>query len=399
MQQYQRYIKGSTKKLSSVQNKHWLIILVTSCILFALLQYYYKSAGAENLKKEAPAIPVSVTKVQLEDIKNSINLAGLVHAYETVAIRSRIDSQIDKVNFKDGDVVKEGQLLFQLDDSLLKAEQNQYKANVKRDEAQVENSRAVYNRYKKLSDKGFLSTEKLQEANLNYKTAQATLNATKAAIDSVTTKLEFTKIVAPISGKAGTINFTRGNNVKANDEQALVTINGIKPILVQLAIQQRYYDMLNNFKNNSNKIAVTAKNSATGELIDTGSLEYIDNMVDSQTGTFKARAVFANENERMLPGMFVDTEIVIETDKAAMIIPAESVQNGQDGAFVFVVNNAGKVEKRPVQVTRTQDGKAVIQGGLTENELVVSEGFLKLKDGVLVNYQKTADEGLDNKGQ
>ncbi len=197
-------------------------------------------------------------------------------------------------------------------------------------------------------------------------------------------QLKFTNIVAPISGRAGTINVTRGNNVKTNDS-TLVTINRVMPIFVQMAIPQRYYDVLRGASGGN--IAVTAQRSSDGQLISTGKLEYIDNMIDSSTGTFKARAAFSNTDEQLWPGMFVNILITLGIDQNAAIIPQVALQNGQEGVFVFVADTtAKKAVKRNVEVLRTQDNKAAIKSGLQAGEKVIIDGLFKLNDGSAIVF-------------
>lgn len=381
---------GNVAKDTRKRNVIIAMVVLACCIIYLL------SANWDAKKTGVISAPVniSVSKVIAEDVPNAVSLVGTVYAYETVAIKSRIDSQVTVVHFKDGNVVKEGDVLFELDNSILAAQLNQYTANLKRDEAQLENSRTQYERYLKLSKKGFASGEKMEEASAAFKTQIAAVNATKASIDSIKAQIDFTKITAPISGRVGTINVTRGNTVKANDTQPLVIINRVKPILVQFAIPQRYYDALRQAGDGG--VEVTAQRSSGGQAICVGKLEYIDNMIDSSTGAFNARAVFENADENLWPGMFVNISILLNIDKNALVIPQVAVQNGQEGTFVFVVDEAGKkAVKKPVEVLRMQDDKAIIKNGLQVGESVVVDGLLKLSDGSLIEISVPSENSGD----
>jgi multidrug efflux system membrane fusion protein len=346
--------------------------------------------GKKNIISPAP-INVSVDNVTIKDMPNNISLVGTVYAYETVAIKSRIDSQITDVYFKDGDEVNAGSLLFKLDDSVLLAALNQYEANLKRDQAQAENARTQYSRYQELVAKGFASKEKVEESKAAFKAQEATVNATKASIQSAKAQLDFTTIKAPISGRAGTINVTRGNNVKANDGNALVTINRVKPIRVQFSIPQRYYDSLR--EASKEVVNVTAQRS-DGQILCTGRLEYIDNNIDTSTGSFIARAVFENTDEKLWPGMFVNVSITLNIDKNAMVIPQVAIQNGQDGSFVYILDSEGKKAiKTPVEIVRTQDNNAIIKKGLSAGDRVIVDGLLKISDGALVEFSTKDRDG------
>lgn len=367
------------------------VVFISLAIILCFWIFHLLSSRKDDQKSIASnAINVSVSSVALEDVPSVINLVGTVFAYETVALKSRIDSQVTAVHFKDGDIVKEKALLFELDDSLIKAQLSQYEANLKRDEAQLENASSQYERYKKLAEKGFASGEKMEEASANFKTQVAAVSATKASIDNLKAQLKFTRITAPITGRAGTINVTRGNTVKANDTQPLVTINQVKPIKVQFAIPQRHYDALRDASKSN--VEVTAQRS-NGQNICVGKLEYIDNNIDTATGSFSARAVFENAEENLWPGMFVNVSILLNIDKNALVIPQVSVQSGQGGDFVFVIDEASKkAVKRNIEVFRMQDDKAVIKTGLLAGERIVSDGFLKLTDGASVEIASPVTE-------
>ncbi len=394
MRQYKKNIldnKLTSKVMKNVthEGRTRNIIFIIIALVIGYWLYHLWSAGrnAPMVTGAAP-VNVSVAPVATEDLPNIVSLVGTVYAFETVAIKSRIDSQVTKVHFMDGDTVTEGAVLFELDDSILKAQLNQNEANLKRDEAQLENARTQNERYKKLAAKGFASNEKMQEAEAAYKTQIAAVNATKASIDSIKAQLDFTNITAPITGRAGTINVTRGNNVKANDTMPLVTINRVKPIRVQFAIPQRYYDALREAQKSN--VEVTAQRS-DGQDIAIGKLEYIDNAIDSTTGSFNARAVFENEDEKLWPGMFVNVSITLNIDNDAVVIPQVAVQNGQEGSFVFVIDEAAKKAiKRPIEILRTQDNKAVIKSGVILGEKVAVDGLLKLSDGAAVNVSDSS---------
>jgi multidrug efflux system membrane fusion protein len=394
MQQYKKPILQAVSLRKPWPGRTAILAIAAVFVLFGL---YWFSKGFEAQKPPASApISVSVASVEREDIPNKISLVGTVYAYETVALKSRIDSQITKVAFKDGDLVKEGQILFELDKSIINAQLNQAEANLKRDEAQLENAQAQFERYRKLAKKGFASGEKMDEAEATFKTQTAAVNATKAMKDSIRAQLNFTIITAPITGRAGIINVTRGNTIKANDPGPLVTINRVKPIRVQFAIPQRYYDALREASQGA--IQVTAQRSSDGTVICIGELEYIDNTINSTTGTFNARASFENEAEKLWPGMFVNVSIILGTDRDVLVIPQVAVQNSQDGTFVFAVDAANnKAVRKPVEVLRMQDNKAIIKAGLTAGESIVVDGLLKLSDGSTVEISAPATDGKSQK--
>ena len=360
----------------------FLLIIIAAAVAFGGWKYLYADKGADkNAVKEAPPVHVSVADVTLQDVARDIQLVGTVFAYETVVVKSRLDSQIVDVNFKDGDEVQEGTVLFQLDDSFLKAQLQQYQANLKRDLAQLDNAEKQYKRYKSLLASGYTSVEQLEQYKSAFQAQQAVVNSSKAALETVQTQIGYAKIISPISGRAGTINVTRGNTVKANDTGSLVTINRIKPIYVQFSFPQRYYDDIRNAMRNGD-LTVDAVKDDADQQVSQGKLEYIDNEIDTTTGSFKARAVFANDDEKLWPGMFVNIRVVLGIDKNSLVVPLVAVQTGQDGSFVFVVDPATqKAVKKPVEMVRSFGDLAVLKTDLEAGQKVVTDGLMQLRDG------------------
>lgn len=352
------------------------IIFVAIAIIVALFVLNGKSK-----EKEAPksaAVAISVAAATRQDMPVIINEVGSVIAYETVALRSRIDSQITEILFKDGDNVNQGDLLFILDDRTIKADMVQAEANLQRDKAQLNNLEQQYKRTKDLRNQEFESQANLDNAKAAFDAQAAIVGATEATLESVRVKLDYTRITAPISGRTGTISQTVGNTVKANDTEPLVTINRVTPIRVQITLSQNYFDSIRKaMAAGSVKVIATRGN---GEEVSEGELEYIDNTVNQASGTFIARAVFPNKDEALWPGMFVNTTLILGTEDRALTIPEVSVQRGQAGDYVFIIEN-GKAEQRPVVIARMQGGIAVIASGLEENEQVATDGLMSLKNG------------------
>jgi RND family efflux transporter MFP subunit len=352
---------------------------------------YYKSGEKKEKAFDPKRMPVavSVAPATRKDIPFTLSAVGTVVTEQSVAVRSRIDSQLLEVKFKDGDEVKQGDLLFVLDSRAIEAQMAQQQANSARDRAQLENLKRQYDRIKGLSEKGFATTSGLDEARAAYEAQVATVNAAQAAINNMKVQIEYSRIMAPIGGRTGTINVTVGNTVKANDATPLVTINQVKPIRVQVSIPQKYLDAV--------RKAMAAGAVEVGALHEgpqtpsPGRLDYIDNSIDETTGTFTARASFANEDEALWPGMFVTATIRLGDQKGALTVPEVAIQHGQDGAeFVFVIEG-GKAKKRPVKTERVQDGLALIAEGLNDGEQVATDGLMKLEDGSSVTVPGGAD--------
>ena len=330
--------------------------------------------------------PPTVTAVAVSrvDLPNEVLLVGSVVAYQTVAVKSRLDSQIATVEFHDGDAVKIGEVLFQLDNRALGAQVAQAQAATRRDEAQAATAKAIYDRNIILSAKGYVSKEALDQFRTAWQAAAATAAASAAAAKAMLVQLDYTTIRAPIDGYAGTINVTQGNWVKANDVNPLVTINQVRPIRVQVAVPQRYYDDIVR----AMKKGVTVEARRTEGNLDFvhGKLEYIDNAIDNATGTFAARAAFANANAALWPGMFVDVKISLSSDPGALALPQVALQHEGEETFVFVVDKKTmRAQRRRVQVTRTAGDIAGIASGLADGDLVITDGLLRVTDGDVVH--------------
>lgn len=350
---------------------------------------YDKFVAADTSKgKGAPAVLVTAAPVTRQDVPIALSLVGNVIAYETVSIKSRLDSLVTDVRFKDGDYVEQGQVLFMLDDRNINAQLKEQEANVAKERAQLQNLRLQYDRARTLNEKKFVAQAQVDQTKAAYNSQLAVIEAAQAAMENTRVLLSYTTIRAPISGRAGTINVTKGNNVKANDTQALVTINQVSPIRAQFAIPERYYEQV--------KAALTASIPVTASRqgvagTSQGTLEYIDNTIDPSTGAFTARAIFSNENEALWPGMFATIAIALGREAGALTVPAVAVQGDEGKHFVFKLAE-GKAIKTPVDVARTLGETAIISKGLSEGEQVLTDGLLRVTDGAAVEISKPKTE-------
>lgn len=354
----------------------------------------WQVVGGSSISAPSGPAPVIVTTATAnsQTVPTTINAVGNVVAYESVAVRTRIDSQVVSVHFKDGEEVKQGDLLFELDSQALRARATELQANIARDRAQLENARRQSDRAEVLADKGFATKATKDDSTANVAVAQASVNASIAALESVKVQLGYTRITAPISGRTGTINVTLGNNVKTSDAQPMVTINQLKPIRVQAALPQQYFDALRAAMQ-AGPVTVSAalKDDAANNTIAQGTLDYIDNAIDAATGTFVTRAGFANADERLLPGMFVTVTLTLGGEQKALTIPEVAVQRGQTGDYVFVIVG-DKALKRDVKIARLQNGLAIITSGLEEGTIVAVDGLLGLKDGAVVKVAEPSEK-------
>lgn len=353
-----------------------MITMLAGAVVGGWFLFQGKPGTAKN-------IPVSTTNVvtaavEQKNLPLDIQVVGNVVANQTVAIKSRIDSAIMEVRFKDGDAVKKDDVLFVLDRRTLESQLQSLKSNLARDRALLEDARRKYNRAKDLKAKGYETAANYDTAKANYESQQASVSVDQAAIDTANVQLGYTVIKAPIDGRAGTINLTAGNTVKANDTQPLVTLNEIKPIRAQLAVPQIYLAPLRRSMTQQPPEVIAVINNDKDPVL--GKLTYIDNQVDAASGTFVARATFENTDERLWPGMFVNLTVRLGIQEGALTVPETAIQHGQNGEYMFVVKE-GKAVKTPVTVERSTQGMAVINASVKAGDLVVTDGVLTLKDG------------------
>lgn len=374
--------------LRNFLHNKWLYIA-----LIALASWWWFGSGnSGNGANNTAAARVSVAPAQVKDVPDDINLVGTVVAYETVSIKSRLDSQITNVLFHDGDYVKEGQVLFELDDRALNAQIKQMEADVTKEKAQLVNVKLQYERALKLVKSNTVAQSQVDAAKAAYEAQLAQVNSMQANADTAKVQLTYAKITAPISGRAGTINVTRGNNVKANDTGALVTINQVSPIRVQFSTPQRYYDRLRTAMGQGT-VTVTAQRNESKESLAQGVLEYLDNTIDVSNGTFVARAIFTNEDEKLWPGMFVNVTLQLGIEKNALTIPAVAVQGDEGSHFVFTVDADKKKAKRmPVDIARNNGEVAIVTKGLSENDQVIVDGLLRVTDGGAIDIVTPTDK-------
>lgn len=369
----------------------WIVGLVIAAAVAWWGFAEFSSTSSAKGKDKVPTVKVTLAPVVRQSVPLSVQLPANVIAYETVAVKSRIDSQIIDVKFHDGDAVQAGQALFVLDDRSLKAQIKQLQASVQKEKAQLENARLQYERAKVLVENKAISKAQYDAAKATYESQLAMVGETQASLDNTAVLLSYSTITAPITGRAGTINVTKGNNVKANDTQALVTINQVSPIRIQFAIPERYYAQVKTAM--ASAVPVRAAGTQGAEQAE-GTLEYIDNTIDPTTGAFTARAKFANEKETLWPGMFVNATLELGSDENVLTVPAVAVQGDTGNNFVFkAVDN--KAVKTPVEIARSKGDVTIIAKGLAEGDNVLVDGLMRVTDGATIDSAPAKDAAKD----
>jgi len=350
-----------------------------------------KTGVSDNKKKESPAIPVIVATVAEQSVPLKIQAIGNVEVQATVAIKSRLDGQIVKVGFSDGQDVAKGQTLFEIDARPLEAQLLQAQAALARDKSQLDRARAQEERYKDLLQKGFVSQDAYAQFRTNVDTAAATVRAGEAAVENARLQTEYAVIRSPIEGRAGKILIQQGNLVKANDTVSLVVINQIAPIYVSFAVPEQYLGIIRKYMA-AGKLAVEALPQGVANTVDTaanGTLAFVDNTVDSTTGTVRLRATFPNKDKTLWPGQFVTASVTLNEQQNAIVVPSQSVQTGPKGQYVYVVK-AGAAEMREIAVERVDGAQTIIGKGLAAGEQVVTSGQSRLVPGIRVSIKPDA---------
>lgn len=346
--------------------------------------------GRRGRANPGGAVPVVVTKVSTKSMPVVLEAVGTVQAIASIQIKSRLDSQIMKVAVQEGALVKEGDLLFELDSRTLRAQLGQIEAQIRKDQAQVAQAKRDVTRFEDLLAKNAATVVNRDNAQTALKAAEAQLEADEASKASIQTQLTYTEIRAPVSGRIGSISSKAGTVVRVGDNtatSALATINQVDPIYVSFAVPQVFLPDL--------RAAMAKGPVKVNALVDdnrrqSGEIAFIENTVDSLTGTVTAKARIGNANEGLWPGQFVKVEVILGEEPTALSVPAPAIQLGPQGPYLFVVKD-GVAELRNVVVKRTQNGESVIGKGIEPGEQVVIDGQLRLVNGAAVTVKPATD--------
>ena len=353
------------------------------------------------VKKESPGAPVMVATVTQANIPVQIDPppVGHVTAYSSVTIRPQIGGVIKEIHFQEGQEVKKGDLLFTIDPRPSQAELDAARAALARDTAQMKNAEIQFQREQKLFEQKLVSQDEFDTSKAAFDALAGTVAADQSAVTNAQLNLEFTAIRAPFDGRTGSVQFHEGNVVKAPDD-TLLTINQIHPIYVVFAVPEQYLPEIK--KQMSRKtLAVTATIQNLEGLPQQGKLTFVDNTVDTTTGTIELKATFPNQDSTLWPGQFVRVTLTLSELTNAVVVPSEAIQEGQNGRFVYVTtpdptNAAARIaENRAVITGINFQNKTVITKGLKPGETVVTDGQLRLAPGIKVSVKNSAQPAFD----
>ncbi len=335
----------------------------------------------------AEAVPVTVGTVARQAVPLEISAIGNVQPYTTVAITARVGGQLERVGFREGQDVRKGDVLFEIDRRPYQAALDQARANLERDRARATKAEQDRKRYAELVAKDYVTQEQADQTQAEASAAQATLKADEAAVQNAELDLAYCTIVAPISGRVGSVLLHAGNVVKANDDKPLVVINQVQPVYVRFSIAETSLAHVKEHIASGRPLEVTAAPSDDPGNLEKGELSFLDNAVNAATGTIELKATFANVGQKLWPGQFATVSLLLATDANAIVVPSAAVQTGQKGSFVFVVKQDLTVEARPVEVARTRGTLSIVARGLEAGERVVTDGQLRLAPGAKVEIK------------
>lgn len=329
------------------------------------------------------AVPVDLAQARRQDVPVHLIDIGTVEPFNTVTVRSRVDGELQQVLFREGQDIRQGQLIAVIDPRTFQAALEQAQAKLQQDEAALANAQLNYQRDSKLGKDAFASQQTVDNEQSAVLQLQAQIAQDKAMIDTAHTQLSYTQIVAPIDGRAGLRLVDQGNIIHAADTNGLVVLNQIHPITVISTLPQREVAAVRDALA-TGTVEAQAVSRDDGTVLDTGTLELIDNQIDPQSGTLRVKSVFPNKGDKLWPGQFVDLRLRVATLPGVVTVPSDAVQRGPGGPFIYTVDADSKVAATPVELGQIADGIAVVTKGLAEGQSVVTHGQYRLAPGARI---------------
>src|ERR1700737_765940 len=342
-----------------------------------------QATAANNAQKAAPsAVRVSIAPVEKADFPVYLTGLGTVQGFNTVVVRTRVDGQIDKIAFQEGQLVKQGDLLAEIDPRPYRAALDQAKAKKAQDEANLANANLDLQRYTKLGEFATRQQTDTQRSTVAQLTAQ--IAADDAAAFNAQTQLDYTAVKSPISGLAGLRQVDVGNIVNASTQTGLGTLARIHPIAVIFTAPEEQLPYINEAQS-TEPLKVIAITTDGKKPLAEGTLAVVNNQVDTTSGTIRLKAVFDNKNHALWPGQSVSTRLLLKTLKDATVVPDDAIQHSTDGLYAYIVNQDNKAELRKVKVSQSIDGRSVVDDGLSPGQQVITSGQYKVQPGTLVS--------------
>lgn len=368
----------------------WLFliaIIVTGFIFFI----YSETNSNATVPKIEPVSSVNVSHVKVKDTLEEIKTIGTVQPFTTIHVKSLVDGQLKSVGFKEGDLVQANQVLFTIDPQPFNVQLQQAEAALSRDETQLSNAIHILSRAQTLKNDHLFAEQEFEQLVTNVDVLKATIESDKASIASAKLQLSYSSISSPVTGYAGNLLFNVGNIITAKDNNPLVIINQVMPIYVSFSVPEKDLPMIkHNIETGLTQVNVSFDGGDDNKTI-TGTISFVNNAVDTATGTIQLKATFPNTDKKLWPGQYVNISFPLRKLHQALIIPSAAIQTGPNGFYVFVVNNKNKVDVRNITPGPVVDNETVIMKGLHPEEIVVTEGQLNLVQGSKVQYDSAAN--------
>ncbi|SHJ41917.1 membrane fusion protein, multidrug efflux system [Bradyrhizobium lablabi] len=363
----------------------WVLLIAAVGLLgyFGWQQYHRTDQSTAASAQKTPRNPIRVTIAPVEKTDFPVYLTGLgtVQGFNTVLVRTRVDGQIDKVAFKEGQLVNAGDLLVEIDPRPYQATLDQAKAKKAQDEANLANANLDLQRYTKLGEFATRQQTDTQRSTVAQLTAQ--IAADEAAVFNAQTQLDYTQVKSPISGVVGLRQVDIGNIVNASNQTGIVTVAQIEPIAVIFTAPEEQLPDINGAQSGQ-PLKVIAITTDGKKPLAEGKLAVVNNQVDTTSGTIRLKAVFDNKDHALWPGQSVSTRLLVKTLKDATVVPDDAIQHSNDGLYAYVVNQKNEAELRKVKVSQSIDGRSVVDSGLSPGEQVITGGQFKVQPGTLV---------------
>jgi len=372
---------------------------VALLLLIAICWAFFGNSGESGKvgkSKQAKVPVVTVAKATRKDVPVYLNGLGTVQAYNTVTIHSQVDGQLIEILFKEGQDVKKGDALAKLDQRIYLAQLDQAMANQAKDQAQLENAELDLKRYIKLGNT--VSGQVLDTARSTIRQLEATIQSDQAAIDNVKTLLSYTTIASPIDGRTGIRLVDVGNIVHPGDANGIVVITQLSPISVIFSLPQQNLQNISSEIATQGQLIVQAMGSDNSTVIDNGVLELVDNQIDQSTGTVKLKATFPNEKHFLWPGGFTNVRLLLNVRHESIVVPSSALQRGPQTTYVFVLKPDMTVEMRNVRMALEDGKEVVIEDGISDGEMVITDGATKLADGTKVRLPEDSQEEGNARG-
>ena len=371
------------RPIQRMRRWRWLFaVAACALVVIAVRQLLLQNGTSPPRAAEARqnGAPVHVAVVKTRSFPVILNGLGTVQATNMVTVRSRVDGQIEKVGFEEGQMVREGDLLVQIDPAPFQAALDQAKAKLAQDEASLTNAKQDLERTAVLSKQGNATQQLLDQRTANVASLTAQVQADKAAIDSAKVQLDYTTIRSPLTGRAGFRLVDPGNIVHANDQSGMLTITQLQPISVIFTAPEDQLPAIND-ELKSGPLKLSAFSSDGKRLLGEGTLKLLDNQVDPASGTIRMKASFDNRDNALWPGLSVTTRLLLKTLKDVVVVPDAAVQRGPNGLYVYVVTAQSRALLREVKVSRIEDGLALVDSGLAAGERIVTSGHYRVQPG------------------